>query len=216
MTAPAPDQRGIDERRRRNELFVVLVMGITALLTAWSGYQSTKWSGAQSAATSSANAARTESIRASTEAQHQRQVDISTFVAWIDAVAGADDERADFIAARFTDRLAPAFRVWVSTDPRNNDDAPATPFELDEYVVAADAHADELRRAADAHATAAATASGRVDHYVVMSVLFAIVLLFTGISTKLRDPRNQLIVLDVAIVGLVAGALILVFSPINL
>ena len=49
-----------------------------------------------------------------------------------------------------------------------------------------------------------------------MSVLFALVLFFTSISTKLSEHRNRMFVLDIAIVGVVIGAIILALSPISL
>lgn len=213
--SPSPESSS-DGRTPRSELFVVIVMGVTAVLTAWAGFQGARWSGAQSTANTQANAARTESVRESATAGYQRQIDVTTFVAWVDAIGAADQERADFIETRFTDRLEPAFEAWRATDPRNNPDAPATPFELPEYVVAAAALSDELSTTADTHAAEAATASSRVDRYVTMSVLFALVLFFTSISTKLSEHRNRMFVLDIAIVGVVIGAIILALSPIKL
>ena len=46
-------------------LFAVVLMSLTAVLTAWTGFQSAKWSGVQAIAFSEAAALRTESVRSS-------------------------------------------------------------------------------------------------------------------------------------------------------
>lgn len=226
-TAYTPDESDADESGadesgtvgridRRLELLVVLVMGLTAVLTAWTGYQSAKWSGVQSSSYSQAGAQRTESARASSTAGHQMSLDAAVLIAWVEAVAADDGPRADFMRDRFSRRLDPAVDAWLALDPLENPDAPATPFDMDEYVVPAELEAEALALAAESSAADARAASGHIDSYVVMTVLFATVLFFAAMSTKFPSRRNRIVVFDVSVVGLVAGVVLLLMLPIEL
>ena len=53
------------------------------------------------------------------------QVDVATFIQWVDANAHDDEDLADFYEARFRDEFQPAFDAWLATDPLVNPDAPA-------------------------------------------------------------------------------------------
>jgi hypothetical protein len=79
-----------DERRqRRVELLTTVLLAVAAVATAWSTYQSTLWRGEQAADSTKATAAHIESSQASTRAGQLTQVDIATFIQWVDAdVAG--------------------------------------------------------------------------------------------------------------------------------
>lgn len=194
----------------------VVLMGLSAVLTAWAGFQSAKWSGIQSTAYSRATAERTESVRASNEASHHRSVDVASFIAWVEAIAEEDLDRADFIRARFTDRLSTAVDAWEATDPLEDDAAPPTPFTMADYVVAAQDRADELAADADLIARKAAAAGQRVEQYVLITVLFALVLFFVAMSAKTVARRSRIVLLDVAAVGFLAGAVLLLVLPIEL
>ena len=198
------------------ELVTVFVMSLMVVLTAWTGFQSTHWSSVQSERYSHATAARTESVRASNTAGQQIALDVAVFIAWTEAYAEGDARRAEFVYERFPDRLRPAADAWVALDPLDNPDAPATPFEMDEYVVPAVQEADERLLEADEHLDDASAAANRTSSYVATTVVFAAVLFFAGMSTKLTSRRNRMVVMVLAAIGTVAGIARLVTLPIEL
>ena len=191
-------------------------MSLMVVLTAWTGFQGTHWSSAQSERYSRATAARTESVRASNTAGQQIALDVAVFLAWTEAYAEGDTRRADFVYERFPDRLRPAADAWVALNPLDNTDAPATPFEMDEYVVPAVQEADEWLLEADDSFDAATAASNHTGSYVATTVVFAAVLFFAGMSVKLTSRRNRLVVLVLAGIGTVAGIVRLLTLPIEL
>ncbi len=59
-----------------------------------------------------------------------------------------------------------------------------------------------------------ALANQNGDNYVLTAVLFAAVLFFSGIASKLENRWNRLAVNIIGIVGVVIGAIILLSLPI--
>jgi hypothetical protein len=212
-SAVARESAGKD---RALELVTVFLMSLMVVLTAWTGFQSTHWSSVQAEQYSRATAARTESVRASNTAGQQIALDVAVFIAWTEAYAEGDARRADFVYERFPDRLRPAADAWVALDPLDNPDAPATPFEMDEYVVPAVHEADEWLVEADESLDDASAAGTNTSSYVATTVVFAAVLFFAGMSVKLTSRRNRMIVMVLAGIGTVAGIVRLLTLPIEL
>jgi hypothetical protein len=97
--------------------------------------------------------------------------------------------RADFFQERFRAEFVPAFDAWIATDPLVQDDAPPTPFAMDEYQVAATQEAEDLDGQAEASAAIVRRNIQRSSNYVLAVVLFAVALFFAGMSTKLEGAR---------------------------
>ena len=85
---------------------------------------------------------------------------------------------------------------------------------MPEYQVREFAEADRLAAAADEAGIAAREANQNSDNYVLTAVLFAAVLFFSGIASKLENRWNRLVVNLVAIIGVVVGAVTLISLPI--
>ena len=83
------------------ELVVVLVLGLTALAMAWSGYQASLWEGIQSSSYTQASGARTDAAQQRSEANQFRIADLTVFENYIDAVLRGDPETEDFYRERF-------------------------------------------------------------------------------------------------------------------
>jgi len=210
-----------------SEKLVSIALAAAVVLTAWSGFQASKWSGVQANSYAAAGAKRTESIRLSTLAGQQAQIDVSLFVDWLAALnevtlTSARDYVPDegtlsgFLYVRMRDEFQPALRAWLATDPLANPDAPATPFDMPEYRLAAQEEADRLRAEADALAQRAREANQTSDDYVLTGVLFAGVLFFGGIANSLKKMKNRMAVLAIAIAILLASAYVLLRFPIEI
>jgi hypothetical protein len=64
-----------------------VLLAVATVATAWAAYRARQWTGEQSQGYSRATAARIESDRAAALANRQVQIDVATFVKWIDARA---------------------------------------------------------------------------------------------------------------------------------
>ncbi|WCO68160.1 hypothetical protein PO878_05405 [Iamia majanohamensis] len=214
-TAVEPVDRDT-ERLSRLELFAVLLMALTAVMTAWSAFEASKWGGVMSIKFSEASATRTESVRNSNLANRQVTVDVDLFSSYVDAVASDDDAEAAFFRDRFPERLAVAVDAWEELRPLEDPDAPGTPFEMEEYVVEPALTADRLEREADQRSTEARTANQNGDNYTITSVLFATVILLAALSSKVRTARTGLVLIALAVVVFVASVGIIATYPIEI
>lgn len=88
----------------------MIVLSVTAVLTAWSGFESSKWGGEMSIAFSQASTARIESARFDAQADAERAFDLNVFGVYVQAVA---DETS---ACRSSSRPgSPITSRWRST-----------------------------------------------------------------------------------------------------
>ena len=99
------------------ELAATVLLAIAAVSTAWSSYQATRWNGEQAKTASRVNKTRFEANRASNLANAQQQVDVATFMQWVDASATGEEELVSFYRERFRAEFKPAFDVWLATKP---------------------------------------------------------------------------------------------------
>jgi hypothetical protein len=178
-------------RQHRIELASTVLLACAAVATAWSTYQSARWRGQQAANYSKATAARIQSSEAETRSGQQTQIDIATYIQWVNATVAGKPKLAQFYRHRFRPEFRPAFDAWLDTHPRTNQKAPLTPFAMPQYVVAEAMKADALNASAGVHADAADRANKRSNDYVLGVVLFAACLFFAGISTKLQALRQR-------------------------
>lgn len=195
------------------ELISVIVMSVTAIATAWSGFQSSQWSAVQATSYGDAANDQTESVRVSNEARQATSIDLAVFIAWLEATTDGDEETAEFIYEGMPERLQIATDAWLVEDPFDNPDAPTSPFVMEAYVVPAAQIADDLALSAEEHTLTAQEATERANDYVLTTVLFATVLFFASISSKLRGVANRWAILSIAMIGLLAGGMILLAFP---
>ena len=200
----------------RTELVATVLLSVAAVATAWSGYQATRWNGEQTKASSRTNAIRIDAARAQGLAQAQKQVDIATFIQWIDAYADGRTELMTFYTRRFRPEFKPAFSAWLATKPRTNADAPLTPFVLPQYKLAAEEEAARLDVEAEVSAATVRRNIQRASNYVLGVVLFSVALFFAGMSTKLSDLRMRRVGLAVGCVVFLGTAAWIVTSPVSL
>jgi hypothetical protein len=190
---------------KRQELLVTILLVVAAVGTSWSSYQATRWNGEQAQAASRTNAIRIDAARSASLGETQTEVDVATFIAWADADRRGEEELADFYVARFRPEFVPAFDAWMATDPLIDPDAPPTPFAMPEYRVAAEEEATKLDDAAEVSAAEVRRDIQRASNYVLTVVLYAVVLVFAGMSTKIANRRLRMVVIG-------AGYVVLLFA----
>ena len=198
------------------EVLVTVLLVIAALGTSWSSYQATRWNGEQAKAASRTNAIRIEAARAQGLAEAQTQIDVATFIAWADADRRGESGLADFYVDRFRAEFKPAFDAWIATRPLQDPEAPPTPFAMDAYDLAARQDADRLDAGAEASAAEVRLDLQRASNYGLTVVLYAFVLFFAGVSTRIGN-RQLRWVLAVAGCLVLAGAIVWIATfPISL
>ncbi|HEY9392660.1 MAG TPA: hypothetical protein VIP58_00935, partial [Nocardioides sp.] len=186
---------------------------VTAILTAWTGFQASKWSGAMSISFSQASTNRIEAARLESTANRKLSVQVSLFVQWLEVYQSGDTELTEFLQARFPEPLATVFPAWLDTQPLENTDAPATPFDMEEYVIPESVQASEADKTADRKFRQALRNNQRGDNYTVLTIGFASVLFFAALSERMRRRSAQWALLCIGGVGFVVLAVILMTFP---
>ena len=193
------------------ETVVLIVLSITAVLTAWCGFESSQWSGEMSVAFSEASNARIEAARQSGTANAARQADLSIWGVYLQARAQGDAALARYVEQRFTDHFRVAYRAWIAQgEPTQG------PFKMKEYVPPGTTEAAAADQRADSRYADALVFNQHGDNYTILTVLFALVLFFAAASSRLGSPRVQRILIGVAIIFLIVGTAILATFPIDI
>jgi hypothetical protein len=204
-----------EARQHRVEIAATVLLAVAAVATAWSTYQSTQWRGQQAIDTASSTKNRIRSSEAETRAGQLTQIDIATFIQWVNADVAGDQRLARFYRKRFRPEFKPAFAAWLATDPRTNPGAPLTPFAMPQYRISEQAESQRLNALAGAYSGKVETDNQRADNYVLAVVLFAAALFFSGISTKLRPLRQREVLLALGWVIFFGTVIWVALSPVR-
>lgn len=215
-----PRGHGEEQSRKPNrgerllELYAILLLSLTTLATAWSGYQAARWSGEQSQSFARASTMRIKSQAQSTLAGQLRIDDLVMFNSWLDAREAGDRELAAIYRRRFRPEFVPAFEAWTAQRPFTNRSAIPGPLYMPEYRLAETARATELDARADELYRDGTAAKANDDHYILSTLFFAAVLFFAGISLRLDWRPLRYVVLGMASVLLLAGVGYLLTLPV--
>lgn len=211
---PAPDAPA--KRTDRLEVVATILLAVAAVATAWSSYQAMRWNGEQARASGRTTALRIEAARADSLADSQTEVDVATFIQWIDATAHDDAELQSFYENRFRPEFAEAFDSWIATEPLETPGAPLSPFAMDDYQTSASVEAERLDREAAESSEVVSRNIQRASNYVLGVVLMSISLFFAGISTKLTSARLRLLTLMAGCLLFAGTAVWIATSPISI
>ena len=185
---------------------------MATVATAWGAYQATRWGGIQSVNFVQANTSRSASIRAENLAAQQVSIDVNLFTDWVAAKAADDDRLAVFLASRFREEFRPAFDAWLE-QPRIDGIPEGTPFDRPEYVLDNRVRSQKLEKQASTYFEEGKEANQTGDNYILVSVLFASVLFFAGVSTRFERIRPRVILLSLGSVIFVAALALEISMP---
>ena len=191
------------------ELVAAVLLSLATLGIAWSGYQAAKWSGIQARRYTQASAARALANRASTLAVEQRTQDLLNFNRWLEVATYGDSDLLALYHSRFRPEFLPAFDAWLATDPLHNPAARASPLLEPQYKLASTEKADRLEKVGDRRFDEGRTSTENADKYVFVTIFFAVVLFFAGISLRFAW-------LPVRIAILALGASMLLYGGIRI
>ena len=184
-----------------------MLLSLATLGIAWSGYQAAKWSGLQARRYTQASTARSLANRAATRASQDRTQDLLNFNRWLEVSTDGNRELADLYIRRFRDEFRPAFERWLADDPLHNVTATPSPLLEKNYVLAEGVKADKLETLGDLRFEQGKSATENADDYVFVTVFFAVVLFFAGISLRFEWMPMRILILGIGGVLIVYGAI---------
>lgn len=197
------------------EIVSALLLSIAMIATAWCAYQAARWSGVQTANYAAANAARTDSVKAVNHSVQEILIDAYLFVNWFYAIRTEDAVYQEFMESMLSNQLGVAADAWMDTDPVHNPTAPETPFDMPEYSNEPIRESAALDDHAGVKVEEAKEANQNSDNYVLLSVLFAAVLFFAGISAKFNTPWLSIGLLAMGWLVFFAAVIALSFQPVH-
>jgi len=198
-----------------SEIISAFLLSFATVASAWCAYQSSRWNGVQTVSFFEANNARSESIRKSNEAFQLAIIDVEAFTEFAVAFNEDNQQMMDFIMQRFRSEMKPAVEAWLATEPLNNPDAPPSPFAMKEYVSAAQVESDRFLMVSEQKFQEARQANQTSDNYIMLTVVFASVLFFCGISTNFESFPIRIVLIAFAVIVYVVAFNILRVYPIH-
>jgi hypothetical protein len=181
-----------DQRKRWVELTCALVLALATMASAWCAYQSTLWGGVQTFRLAASARAGREAAKFEIEALETRMFDKLLLVHYIEHRGTGDTKLEEFLAKRFRPEMKVAVEAWLATDPFNNPEAPPSPLAMPQYVQAELQEVKRLQAESAAMAGAAERSNHLSDTYVLLTVMFAAVLFFGGISGTISNDSWRL------------------------
>lgn len=216
--APIEPEDRWERRQRILDSWTAIILAIAAVATTWASFQASQWANAQSDAQSVSAIQRSDANRAASEATSQSVVDSEMWIAWVEAVASGQKDRAGFLRDRFSPALDRAQKEWLGRVPVDAEGNPSqvpdgTPLDLPSYVVPAQLTADELSNKAESSLADADEASNISTRYVMLAVLFALVLFFASVATKFSAPKIQVALILTGLTLLVVTTVRMLLLP---
>lgn len=199
-----------DRHETLRETLVLIILSVTAVLTAWSGFQASQWGGEMTISFSRAATERIEVARYENEADAARQADLTIWAVYLEAQARDDQVLSAYVEERFTPHFEVAYEAWVAGGRQTQG-----PFVMAEYVPPGTVEAADAAERADASFAEALDFDTRSDNYTLLTVLFAVVLFFAAVSDRLRGPRSRWVMFGMACILLVVTLLVLATFPVN-
>jgi hypothetical protein len=199
----------IDPHSGPSETIALILLSVTAILTAWCGFEASKWGGEMSIAFSQASSARIEAARQQGIANNARQADLTVYAVYIQAQATNDRRLAAYVENRFSNEFKVAFDAWVAAGMPTK-----APFAMPAYVPPGTKEADAADQRADSRFAEALLNNQRADDYTLLTVLAALVLFFAAVAGRLNNRRTQWAALAIAAVLVIIAAVTAATFPV--
>ena len=193
------------------ETLALILLSVTAIFTAWCGFESSQWGGEMSIAFSQASSARIEAARQQGVANNARQEDLTIYAVYVQARATNDAKLANYVQARFTNHFKVAFDAWVAAGMPTK-----APFAMPEYVPPGTKEAAAADEQANQLFADALVYNQRGDNYTLLTVFAALVLFFAAVCTRLRSSRLQWFVLGLAGILFIVSAVTAATFPVDI
>lgn len=194
-------------RRAVHEILVTVLLAVAAVATAWSSYQATRWNGEQAQASARTTAIRLEATRVAGRANAETEVDVATFIQWVNADRTGAADLAGYYVDHFRPEFKSAFVAWQTDVATKGTQAPPTPFAMPQYQVASQQEAQQLDAAAEVSGAEVRAAIQRASNYVLTVVLYAVSFFFAGMSNQVTRRPLRIAMIAMACV-VVLGTLV--------
>lgn len=206
--------RSIESKYKLIETLSVVLLSLATVLSSWCAFQSSQWSGEQYFRIDDETVANQFRLQNEVRASQRQTAHLQMFLEFTSAMSNDDQRFADFLLERMPEELKVATKAWISTDPINNPNAPASPFEMKEYQIPELIEAKKYAEQANDFKKEANRSDENADNYVLLTVILSTVLFFCGIVGITDSLQNKLILLGIAMIIFIVTTIFIVGMPV--
>jgi hypothetical protein len=205
-----------ESRLKLAETLSVILLSLATVLSSWCAFQSSQWSGEQYFRIDDETIANQFRLQMEISASQRQTAHLQMFLEFTYAMSEGDQKFADFLLERMPPELKAATIAWMDTDPINNPDAPASPFEMEEYIIPELTDAKKYAEQAAAFKKEANRSDEIADNYVLFTVILSTVLFFCGIVGITDSLQNKFILLSIAFLIFIGASIFIIGMPVIL
>jgi hypothetical protein len=169
------------------EIAGTVLLGIAAVLIAWTTYQAGLWGGVQDTRNTASALSIVDAADDLGRADSTSSLDQLLFVDWIVRLDDADPD-ADLLFSQMSPEGQDASLQWLDNDE-------VRPFDIPAYVYAIYGEGIAKRDAAFGLFDAAADANQNGDDYTLAATIVALVLFLSGVSLVLKGGTTRIILM---------------------
>ena len=203
------------KQRGRFELLIAILLAMASLASTWCGYQASNWGGNQLLDQDAADSAERQAAEDTIVALQLRTFDGITMLSYWESLREGDVQTQEAHLARMRPQLRDAIKAAIA-DGVLTDPTVKGPLQRPEYKLPEEASAD-LKRGEAARLRERVQVAGRASNdYVLLTLMFASVLFFGGITGTLSSARARRFLGGAAVVIFAFALSRLVFLPVSL
>ena len=190
----------------------VLLAAVT-VMAAWSGFAAAVYGTESQVAFAESSTANTDADAKAIEANEEQNFDEFAFFSWLQAKYSGDSSAIAFAEQRFRPALEVAFKAWLATNPETNSKAPATPFDMPEYVRPLIDESNAFKIKSETSYIEGIKLGILSDQYIRLTVLLAGVLFLVGIGSTFTMVSLRYGLIGIGLVLLILATIYLVNLP---
>lgn len=216
------EEQRVEKRMAVLEMIVAIILGITAVLTAYASWQSSLYGGNQATNYTKGTAMIGEANSMYNEAAQYIAQDMDTWntlsslrvdLAFAQYKGDADEtERVQYKMDQImADNVGEEFKAAI--DWADAQEEYASPFDKEGYLDSYYTDANAKYNEGDAMIEKGQTANNLGDKLGLVTVIFAVVLFMLGILGTFKSTKIKIVILAVSLVALVFGVIMMLSVP---
>lgn len=202
-------------RRGRFELTIAILLALTSLASTWCGYQASNWGSNQLLLQDTADSAERQAAEDTIVALQLRTFDGITMLSFWEAIRNKDEQSQKAHMARMRPQLRLAIEAALADGVLTDPSVPG-PLLRPEYHLAEEESARAGRAEAARLRTEVQVAGKASADYILLTLTFASVLFFGGVTGTLDSRRARRFLGGAAVLIFVIAIVRLTFLPVAL
>jgi hypothetical protein len=194
-------------------MLAVLLLGVGSVATAWCGLQASRWNGEEARLSRDAGITRIDASQSFSLGTQKFAYDANMATQYASAIADGDEELREFLRENLMrPDFLPVLDRWEASI-RAGDNSFSL-FTDEEYLDMLFAESAATAAASDAALAESNEASDNADDYLLMTLLTATALFFSGVTTSFASRPARLALLAIAATILTFTAARLIDLPV--